>query len=40
MTTDLTGRLVGEPRVHRDVREGNGPLELPREEGLETGEGS
>lgn len=29
VTADLDGRLVGEPRVFRDVREGNGPLLLP-----------
>ncbi|MET7640970.1 hypothetical protein [Streptomyces sp. NPDC005438] len=31
VTTDLDGSLVGEPRVIRDVREGNGPLRLPPE---------
>jgi hypothetical protein len=29
VTTDLNGRPVGEPRVIRDVREGNGRLRLP-----------
>ncbi|MEU7295853.1 hypothetical protein AB0A76_21980 [Streptomyces exfoliatus] len=39
VTADLSGRLVGEPRVFRDVREGNGPLVLPRAPGEDTTDG-